>query len=64
VPIIFSMPGTWPVARGSWSGRSTPSAALSSSIALMKRAVSVSTGSPFSCARLMILSSMSVMLRT
>ncbi len=61
---MFSMPGTWPVARGSKSGFSTPSAALSSFIARMKRAVSASTGSPFSCARLMILSSISVMLRT
>ena len=33
-------------------------------VAAMKRAVRTSTGSPFSCARLMILSSMSVMLRT
>jgi hypothetical protein len=61
---MSSMPATWPVARGSWSGRSTPRAALSSFIALMNRSVSASTGSPFSCARLMILSSMSVMLRT
>ena len=52
------------VARGSKSGLITPSAAASSSIAAMKRAVSASIGSLFSAARLMILSSMSVMLRT
>jgi hypothetical protein len=58
------MPGTWPVARGSWSGGSTPSAAQSSCIAAMKRAVRSAIGSRFSAARRMILSSMSVMLRT
>jgi hypothetical protein len=52
------------VARGSWSGRSTPSASASSCIAAMKRSVSWRMLSPFSCARRMILSSMSVMLRT
>ena len=63
-PIIATISGMYCVARGSWSGFSTPSAAKSSSIAAMKRAVSASIGSPRSAARSMILSSMSVMLRT
>jgi len=58
------MPATCAVARGSNSGFSTPSAATSSFMAAMKRAVRISIGSRFSCARLMILSSISVMLRT
>ena len=61
---MSSICATYCVARGSWSGGSTPSAAASSFIAAMKRAVSASIVSPFSCARRMILSSMSVMLRT
>ena len=52
------------VARGSWSGRAMPSASKSSCISWMKRAVSADGVSPFSAARWMILSSMSVMLRT
>ena len=62
--IIAIISGTYSVARGSWSGGSMPRASTSSCIASMNRCVSASIGSPFSAARLMILSSMSVMLRT
>ena len=64
VRTIAMISATYCVARGSCSGRSMASAAQSAFIAAMKRSVSASTGSPFSAARAMILSSMSVMLRT
>jgi len=49
---------------GSWSGRSRPIASASSWNAAMKRCASASGSSPTSLARLMILSSTSVKLRT
>jgi hypothetical protein len=52
------------VARGSKLGRSTPSASASSRSAAIMRSVRLRKVSPFSSARRMILSSMSVMLRT
>ncbi|MNN94309.1 hypothetical protein D3C81_2129100 [compost metagenome] len=62
--IIACMPAIWSVARGSWSGGRMFRRRSSSCIASIMRAVSASNDSPFSLARLMILSSMSVMLRT
>ena len=59
-----SIRSTYSVARGSRSGGRIPSAAQSSCIAAMNRSVTAAIGSPFSRARAMILSSMSVMLRT
>ena len=47
-----SICGTYSVARGSWSGRSTPSASASSCIAAMKRSVSCWIVSPFSAGAL------------
>ena len=64
LPIIATISATYSVALGSCSGRSTPSAAQSSCMAAMNRSVSAPIVSPFSAARAMILSSMSVMLRT
>ncbi len=54
----------WAVARGSSVGGRMPRASESSCMAAMKRSVRSEKGSPRSLARLMILSSISVMLRT
>ena len=56
--------GTYAVARGSASGGSAPSAAMSAWKACVVRAVIASIGSPRSLAAALILSSMSVMFLT
>jgi hypothetical protein len=56
--------GMWSVARGSMSGGRLPSAAMSAWNAAVVRSVSARIVSPFFCAAALILSSMSVMLRT
>ena len=61
---MVTISGMYSVARGSASGACRPSSAQSSCMAVMKRLASAFQSSPFSCARWMILSSMSVMLRT
>ncbi len=62
--IMSCISATYSVARGSWSGRSIPKASASSCMAAMKRSVNERMLSPFSTARRIILSSMSVILRT
>ncbi len=62
--MIESICGTYSVARGTTPGGRMPRACVSSSMYLVKRVTSEERVSPFSTARLMILSSMSVMLRT
>jgi hypothetical protein len=64
VAIIDSICGTYSVARGSCVGGSMPMAPMSSRMAAIISSVSWRMVMPRSTARLMILSSMSVMLRT
>ena len=56
--------GMCAVARGSTSGGSAPSAAISAWKSAVVRAVTAAIGSPLSAARALILSSTSVMFRT
>ena len=56
--------GTYAVAWGSWSGRSTPMASIADHQTSSQRLAMSRQSRPSSLARLMILSSMSVMFET